>query len=105
MCDVSLQILRLSIEPAEKMWGTICHVSHRFRCDASSRVKGSYCHLSTVDQGGDCVTVVPEIVCPLYKEKVSPVTEYQRLLEGFSLGQYNTDTESGSLTFLITRIS
>jgi len=51
------------------------------------------------------VTVVPGIVCPLYKEKVSPVTEYQRLLEGSSPGQYDTETESGSLTLLITRIS
>jgi len=51
------------------------------------------------------VTVVPGIVCPLGNEKASPVTEYQRLLEGFSPGQYDTDTESSSLTFLITTIS
>jgi len=42
---------------------------------------------------------------PALQEKVSPVTEYQRLLEGFSPGQYDIDTESGSLTLLITRIS
>jgi len=54
---------------------------------------------------GDCVAVVPGILCPLYKEKVSPVTEYQKLLEGFSPGQYDTDAESDSLTLLITRIS
>jgi len=34
------------IEPAEKTWGTICHVSHRFCCDVSSGVQGSYHHLS-----------------------------------------------------------
>jgi len=36
------------------------------------------------------VTVVPGINLPALQE-ASPVTEYQKLLEGFSPGQYNTD--------------
>jgi len=46
-------------------------------------------HELTVDQGGDCVTVVPGINLPTLQEKVSLVTEYQKLFERFSPGQYD----------------
>jgi len=53
--------VRLLLSQQGKMWGTICHVSHRFRCDVPSGVEEATvtCRLST--KGGDCVTVVPGI--------------------------------------------
>jgi len=96
----------------------ICLSSQQRRCGAPSATSATGSAVMSLQESREATVIyrlsTKEVtawqwcqvkVCPLCKEKVSPIAEYQRLLEGFSPGQYDTDTESGSLTFLITRIS
>jgi len=93
MCDVSHKVLCHCLYRANmEGWGAPSATTATGSAVMSLQESNEACYrVSTVDQGGDCVTVVPGILCPLYKEKASPVTEYQKLLEGFSPGQYDTD--------------